>query len=258
MQNYPEARQLNKLLTDMSETHKQLLDKVEADIKNRELLADRLLRDIFAGKVLPRDTVVDKEAIQRMHVGNPPGKRKSVGDAINWLTLLKEVPRRADVHIISEDGDFFSSFDKQAPNPFLSDEWTAKKKSTLYVYRGLKPFIDKHFDGKGFASEIKKKLFGRLEHSPSFATTHDIVAELEAHSYYSLNEVLQVLDAAVQNDQVRWIVADPDVADFLGRITGPYLDEITEHEHRAVLEESRKHDQPEIGQRDQMDDDLPF
>lgn len=238
VQNYPEAQQLIELLKNMTATHKQLRDKIEADIRTKGLLADRLLKDIFeSGRVLPRNNNTDEMAIRRMHVGNPPGKKGSVGDAINWLTLLKEVPCKKDIHIISEDGDFFSLFDKTAPNPFLSNEWTDAKSSILYVYRGLKPFMEKHFDGTDFALGIKAELISRLKHSPSFATTHDIVAELEDCSYYSLVEVLQVLDAVVQNDQVHWIVGDSDVSDFLIRITEPYLHEITDSEHKTILED---------------------
>ena len=261
VQNYPEAQRLSDLLKNMAKTRKQLLDKIETDIRKKNLLADRLLKDIFAsGRVLPRHSNTDDMAIQRMHVGNPPGKGRSVGDAINWLTLLNEVPCKRDVHIISEDGDFFSLFDKEAPNPFLSNEWTAAKSSDLYVYRGLKPFMEMHFDGTDFALGIKAELIERLKHSPSFATTHDIVAELEGCSYYSLIEVLQVLDAVVRNDQVRWIVGDSDVSDFLTRITEPYLHEITDSGHKQLLEECTGKPEPMADDQlnDAKDDDLPF
>lgn len=261
VQNYPEAQQLIDLLENMTRTHKQLLDKIETDIKKKDLLADRLLKDIFAsGRVLPRNSDIDEMAIQRMHVGNPPGKKRSVGDAINWLTLLKEVPSEKDIHIISEDGDFFSVFDKEAPNPFLSNEWTEAKSSTLYVYRGLRPFMEKHFDGTDFALEIKTELIERLKYSPSFATTHDIIAKLEDCSYYSSAEVLQVLDAVVQNDQVHGIVTDLDVTDFLIRITKPYLHEITDSGHKTILEEctGKPETMADGRQNNAKDDDLPF
>lgn len=147
VQNYAEAQQLRELLRELAKTRGRLLDKVEADIRNRDLLADRLLTDIFANSTIPRDRRIDNMAIERMHVGNPPGKPGSAGDAINWLTLLREVPCEEDVHIVSEDGDFFSSFDKEAPHPFLSNEWEKTKTSSLYVYRGLEPFMKRHFDG---------------------------------------------------------------------------------------------------------------
>ena len=257
VQNYPEAQLLKK----MTKTHKQLLEKIEIDIRKKDLLADRLLKDIFAsGRVLPRDSDTDEMAIQRMRIGNPPGKKGSIGDAINWLTLLKGVPCKEDIHIISEDGDFFSLFDKESPNPFLSNEWTDKKSSILYVHRGLNPFMKKHFDGTDFALGIKAKLIERLKYSPSFATTHDIVTELEDCSYYSLIEVLQVLDAVVQNDQVHWIVTDSDVSDFLIRITKPYSHEITDSGHKAILEEcTGKSDTiANVMQNNAKNDDLPF
>ena len=269
IQNYAEAQHLSDLLKKTTKTHKQLLDKVETDIRNKNLLADRLLKDIFdRGKVLPRNSKTDKMASLRMQIGNPPGKGKSVGDAINWLTLLKEVPSEKDIHIISEDGDFFSLFDKGAPNPFLGNEWTCTKSSTLYVYRGLKPFMEKHFDGTDFALGIKTDLIERLKHSRSFSFTHRIIAELEGFSFYSLTEVLQVLDAVVENDQVRWIINDLDVTDFLTRITEPHLHEITDSEHKTILDECAgkpqtttdvvQKDAKDDDQNDAKDDDLPF
>ena len=119
IQNYPETQQLSDLLKKMTKIHKQLLDNIETDIGNEDLLADRLLKDIFASsKVLPRNSVVDKEAIQRMHIGNPPGKKRSVGDAINWLTLLREVPNEQDIHIISDTATFFPYSTKKHPIRF--------------------------------------------------------------------------------------------------------------------------------------------
>ena len=261
VQDYQEARQLSDLLKTMTKIHGQLLDKVEANIKKKDLLADQLMKDIFAsGDVLSRTDDVVRMAIQRMHLGNPPGKHKSIGDAINWLTLLQVVPSGQAIHVISEDGDFFSPFDKNAPNPFLSDEWTKAKTSDLYVYRGLEPFIKEHFDKTGFVRGLKTELIERLEHSPSFATTHDVIAELDTFSYYSLTEALRVLDAVTENNQVHWIVTDPDVACLLARITRPYLHKITDPRHQSILAEitGTPGMAPDSMEDDHVDDDLPF
>lgn len=78
------------------------------------------------------------------------------------------------------------------------------------------------------------------------------MAELEKIAYYSFAEVSQVLDAAVDNDQVGWIVTDDDVATFLNRIADPYSHKITNPTHKAILEKS-------VGEsKEANDDDLPF
>lgn len=263
IQNYPEAQQINDLLKNLATTHKQLLTNVDTDIKTNDLLADRLLKDIFAdGGILPRRDDIEEMAKQRMRIGNPPGKKGSIGDAINWLTLLKKVPDREDLHLISEDSDFFSSFDRRTANPFLSNEWKETKKSSLYVYWGLESFMKEHFDGTDFSIVLKRQLIERLKHSGTFATTHKIVAELATFSYYSQGEVLHVLDAAVQNNQVHWIAADPDVADFLNRITSPYLHEITDPEHMGILEEAgvipKQQEVDAESDEDDPSNDIPF
>ena len=113
-----------------------------------------------------------------MFIGNPPGKNHSIGDAINWLILLKKVPKREDVHIISADGDFYSALDDQRVHPFLQDEWLDIKKSDVYVYRTLSAFLSEHFDGVAFSYDKEKDgLIDDLAEAGSFATTHSVIAK---------------------------------------------------------------------------------
>jgi hypothetical protein len=62
-----------------------------------------------------------------MAIGNPLGKNNSIGDAINWTVLLQAVPNEENLHVISEDGDYYSSINKDAVHPFLEDEWHLDK-----------------------------------------------------------------------------------------------------------------------------------
>ena len=52
-----------------------------------------------------------------------------MGDAINWEILLQSVPNDEDLHIISDDGDFYSVIDDEKLNSFLENEWKEKKNS---------------------------------------------------------------------------------------------------------------------------------
>ena len=45
----------------------------------------------------------DMRAVMRTRLGNPPGKSESVGDAMNWETLLIAVPEGTELYLVSED-----------------------------------------------------------------------------------------------------------------------------------------------------------
>lgn len=57
-------------------------------------------------------------AIVRFNTGNPPGKDRKYGDAINWETLLESVPCGEDLCFISADKDYASIFDDKQFHPF--------------------------------------------------------------------------------------------------------------------------------------------
>ena len=172
----------------------------------------------------------------RKSIGNPPGKNQSLGDAINWLILLENVPYGEDIHIISADGDYYSVLDDERVNPFLQEEWREAKKSEVYVYRNLSTFLNKHFNGVVFFyDKAKFGLIDDLAESGSFASTHAIVSQLESHGYFSLEEVEHILEAAISNSQLGLIVTDYDVSDFLNRIAVPRRHELNKSKYLEIL-----------------------
>jgi hypothetical protein len=70
-----------------------------------------------------------------MSVGNPPGKKGSLGDAINWEALLENVPDGEDLYLIADDRDYFSVLDENKPREFLIREWKEKRESDVFFYR---------------------------------------------------------------------------------------------------------------------------
>lgn len=238
MKGYEEYEAVRKLSGELQQLSKSLMEKVEKDIQDRKLLADQLIKDIFE-KSNPVETSADLFAVasMRLAIGNPPGKSNSVGDAINWTVLLNSVPAGEDVHVISEDGDFYSSLNENAPHPFLEEEWEKKKDSKLRVYRTLSAFMSEHFDGVAFSFDRNKEaLIDDLAESGSFAQTHQLVAKLEQYSYFSLKEVERILAAAVGNGQFGWIATDYDISDFLNRIAIPRFVGITDPDQRELLQ----------------------
>ena len=90
----------------------------------------------------------------RSALGNPR-KNDSIGDSINWTLLLQSVPDSADLHVISEDGDFYSALKDQA-HLFLTEEWERVK---VHDYSSIErsPTSFEHFDGVAFAFDKDKE-----------------------------------------------------------------------------------------------------
>src|SRR5690606_18322068 len=94
-----------------------------------------------------------------------------------------------------------------------------------------------HFDGVAFAfDKTKGALIDALFKVGSFASTHALIEKLEAYGYFSLKDVIRILEAAHKNDQFGWIVTDLDVSDFLNRIAVPRRHEIDNPELVEILD----------------------
>ena len=239
MKSYDEYNLIKKLEVELLKHKNSILQKVGEDIVEHKLVADKLLIDIFEKSEFKNTSnEIFESAQRRMLIGNPPGKNQSIGDAINWLILLKHVPKGKDIHIISSDGDFYSAIDDSRVHPFLQEEWREEKKSEVYVYRMLSKFLSEHFDGVAFSYDDGKiELIEDLADSASFSQTHAVISKLETHGYFSLKEVEKILDAANANSQVGWIVTDYDVSDFLHRVAVPRRNELTNPDHFRVIDE---------------------
>ncbi|MBD5779651.1 DUF4935 domain-containing protein [Pelagicoccus sp. NFK12] len=239
MKPYEQYTEIRSLSNKMQAASKELLEKLNEDISTKSLHADQLISKIFEESdfsSLPEEYYARAKA--RMDMGNPPGKNGSIGDAINWLILLDKVPETEDLHIISEDGDFYSILDDSKAHPFLIEEWKEKKNSELHTYRTLDSFLKARFDGIEFSYDSKKEeLIDDLKCSGSFATTHYLIGKLEQFSYYSLSEVERILEAALENGQFGGIVTDYDVSDFLNRVAAPHLDRLRKKEHKEIIKD---------------------
>jgi hypothetical protein len=238
MKAYEEYSMIRKLTAELDKLRKTTLEKVENDVIEHKLLADRLIGDIFkTSQAVPVTKDIYEKATMRMDLGNPPGKAKSLGDAVNWITLLEVVPDKEDLHVISEDGDFFSVLDERKVHPFLQEEWKRKKQGNLFAYRTLSAFMSEHFDGIAFSfDKDKEALIDSLAETGSFAGTHQVIGKLEGYGYFSLKEVLRILEAGTTNNQFGPIATDTDVSDFLNRIAVPHLARITSDQHKAILQ----------------------
>jgi len=251
MKGYDEYEKIRKLSAQLQKLTKEIKGKVDKDITDRRLLADRLIQDIFSRSEIHETTPeIFTLSSMRMTIGNPPGKNHSIGDAINWAILLKSVPKGSDLHVISEDGDFYSTLNENAVHPFLEEEWKKSKKSSLFVYRTLSAFMKEHFDGVAFSfDKTKDALIDDLKSSGSFAGTHQLIGKLEQYSYFSLKEVERILAAADENGQFGCIVEDHDVSDFLNRAAVPRLADVTDVQQKDILERVIKEQTERVQQK---------
>lgn len=172
---------------------------------------------------------------------------------INWEVLLERVPAREKLFFVTDDKDFASALDPSQFNGFLLAEWKSRKGSDLVFYRSLSTFFKENFPEITLASELEKDLAIRdLANSSSFAQTHSIIAKLRQFSDFSTAQVNAIVQAAISNNQVYWIIEDSDVYDFLLNVIKGKESQI-DSENLAELHRLLKITAPI-----EVEDDLPF
>ena len=218
--DYDEYSRLQGLQKDFEAAHAALLARVSEDVARSQLKADRVINNLFAlGTILGTTPVILERARNREAIGNPPGKADSLGDAINWESLLEATPHGEDLYLVTDDRDFSSPLDEDSFNPFLAQEWSAKKNSEIRFYRRLSGLFRDQFPDIKLATELEKSLLiADLANSPNFGETHRVIARLRTFSDFTSAEANDILNAAITNTQVYWIINDEDVRRFLEQV----------------------------------------
>jgi predicted nucleic acid-binding protein len=153
---YKEAEDYRRALKELIDAHDALAKRARKEAESNSLEADTLLESVFEhGNLLEVDKELIYLAQQRMYIGNPPGKKGSVGDQINWEALLKYVDDGSDLFVVSNDGDYGSALIKTSPHQFLVDEWRRRKHGRLTLYRSLREFLGDHFPEIKLASDTE-------------------------------------------------------------------------------------------------------
>lgn len=214
---YPTLRAAQR---DYERNHGLLVTELTNAAHTRQLKADKVINELFSvGTNYSMENSIVASAQIRMSLGNPPGKNGSLGDAVNWETLLKMVPDKEDLFFISDDKDFRSAIDETKFSQFLTDEWAQKKQSALRYYNKLSAFFAEYYPNIKLATEKEiERLIVQLASGRSFATTHSVIAKLSTYTEFTDDQVNQIVSAIVSNRQVYWIIEDPDVNEFAKRI----------------------------------------
>lgn len=234
--DYDEYPKLREIQRQYENEHSALLNKITRDVVLNSLKADKIVEDLFDKAVsIPLTDELLQRARLRMDTGNPPGKEGSIGDAICWESLLKHVPNHENLYMVADDRDYFSILDENKPKEFLLKEWKDKKDSELILYRRLSPFFNEHYPDIRLASELEKELLIRkLVGSGAFTMTHKIIAKLSKFEDFSISHVNEIAEAALSNNQINWIIGDPDVYEFLTKIVNTHKEKIKEETLNAL------------------------
>jgi len=220
VKEFGEFADFQKSLKDYQLNKSNIIQKIEENVKNQTLKADVIISQLFekATWIEVSEQILQKAKI-RYDRGNPPGKNNSYGDAIVWETLLQSINEGENLHFITDDKDYYSPITGNEANQFLKQEWTAKKKSQLLIYKRPSQFMATNFKDAIKAIELEQEhLVNQLLESGSFATTHSMIASLNKYDHFSKSNVAKIVEAYSQNSQVYWISEDEDVQMFLKKL----------------------------------------
>jgi len=240
-------KQAEMIKTEVERVKNETLD----DARKGNLKADAIISRLFKDATVV-STEIMRKAKGRAEVGNPPGKAGSLGDAINWETLLSVVPADEDLHIVSQDGDYASALDKGQLNSFLEKEWDRGRLGSLHLYETLNSLFKTNFPHIKLMDEyIKDDLIRQLGQSGSFDGSRAIIEQLLKVGNFSEKQIAALYKAATTNDQVyNAHKYSPDlVGDKLWQIIQPHWNKFTKETQSNWMETFPDNSEPE---------DLPF
>ncbi|WP_435018584.1 PIN domain-containing protein [Tundrisphaera sp. TA3] len=209
-----------------------LLRRLTEDFGKEKLKADAVIKELFAkAKMNVASQAVITRAFWRHRRGNPPGKKDSLGDAINWECLLEHVEDGHDLSLIAEDVDYRMEGSDDEFSPFLEREWSSKKKGKVKYYRRLSAFFNEKFPQIKLATELEKEILIKdLAKSPTFKATRRTLRGLSQVDDLTDDQACEILEAALDNNQVYWIAEEPGVRSILTKLLAL---------HRSALDADR-------------------
>lgn len=262
MMEYDEAEVFTQAAKAFQQARNKLAEKARHDAAQKLLPADNAFAEIIeAAGLLPANDAILRQANQRRLRGNPPGKKDSIGDQINWEVLLENVPEGEELHIVAKDGDYESPLSDGHPHQFLEAEWRRLKGRDLHLHTQLRPFLNANFADIKLAVDVEKhSAIDRLIYSGSFATTHNAISELIPFiDELKWDEVERIFDAGLSNNQIDWIGTDADVNAFYRTLMAKWEQKLTPESEKALnLTFPLPGIVEEPGGAEEDDDDFPF
>ncbi|MGX7667607.1 PIN domain-containing protein [Flavobacterium pedocola] len=214
---YKEFENLKRIMKEYEHEKQNLLKNVMSAIETSSLKADKIIDLLFnkSNYIEITNDLVEKSKL-RYDLGNPPGKNKSYGDALNWESLLENVEEGNDLYFIADDKDYFSEINNSNFNAFLLNEWTKKKGSKIKFYKTLSDFFKDVFPDIKLATELEKDLLiSELDGSPNFYTSRRLLQKISKLDSFSSEQVNQIISSSITNTQIYWISEDEDINEIL-------------------------------------------
>ena len=226
--SYDEYALMKKAIKTFETSKSELLDKLQHDAETRTLLADEVLNQLFSkASIIETSDDILKRSILRFDIGNPPGKDKSYGDAINWESLLDETPEDKDLYFVSDDKDYYSKLNDKKFNEYLLKEWKEKKSSNLHYFKRLTDFFKKHYPDIEISSETEKEIIIKnLSEAYSFENAKSVIRKLRNFDNFSIKQLNDITSAFATNSQIYWIKNDYVVSMARGEIIDSNKDKI--------------------------------
>jgi predicted nucleic acid-binding protein len=236
---YPETPELRRLAREYSELHGQLVARITEDTRTRSLMADQLIDRFFNGaRRIDVTPEIVASARLRVELGNPPGKRGSLGDAVNWEALLAFRPDDR-LFFVTSDGDYYSPADASQPHGFLIRDWRDSVGQEISFVRRLSELPEEvpHdvLPVDDAAEDDRDYLIWSLANSGNFAHTHMTIAQLRQVQHFTRSQASELL-AALENDQVGWIIHDDDVHAFYARLLDSQREDLSEAEVERLVD----------------------
>ena len=205
-----------------------LLKNVMLAIDTSSLKADKTIDLLFKkAKIIDITPELVEKSKLRFDLGNPPGKNKSYGDALNWESLIENVDGGNDIYFIADDKDYFSEINNSNFNAFLLNEWTKKKGTKIKFYKTLSDFFKDVLPDIKLATELEKDLLiSELDSSPNFYTSRNILKKLSKLDSFSSEQINQIITSSINNTQVYWISEDEDINEYLYNFIETYSEKL--------------------------------
>lgn len=250
---YEEFKSMKKAISEYDKNKKALIDKLKVAIETYKLKADEVIEELFKKAIYIEITdELKQRAKSRYDLGNPPGKDKSYGDAVNWESLLLEVNYKEDLFFLSDDKDFFSKINNENFNKFLDREWGEIKNSNLFFYKSISDFFKDKFPDIKLATEYLKDLtINKLEEAGNFRAARKHLYKLSDLHEFNSNQINKIFHAVLNNNQILWISEDQDINEILYKWI---------EEYSSILEEGRSNTfKTTVKETSETDEsDLPF
>lgn len=254
--NLPQSAALLTARREYGEQLNTVEERLRSEFAEGSLAADSVLNELMEiAEEIPTTDELLVAARARTDIGDPPGKRGSLGDAINWESLLASCQGGNDLYFVTDDADYVSKVDRDNMLTALVDEWRQAKESEIYLYRRISEFLRDNFENIELAAEFEKELrVQALANSPSFEETHRRINRLSGYTEFSDQQVRDLFEAAFTNLQIRWIAYDSDVQSFFQEL----VDEHRELFEPEELERFHRYFDPEEEEDPEGSDDIPF